>query len=307
MSDTRLFDDWNVQLAKTYKPGMIEQDTWFAITQKINGVRATYFSGNLVSRTGHALVGFKAIEDDLRYLNKQLGGNYVFDGELRIKDRYATNMTDNEAFKLSVGIANTKRSLAYKDTLKFIIFDILPLKDFAYEYSAEIYSERLRKLMEIKKIIRDDCLVNLSVVPLLYFGDDIRMIEECSNAAYENGWEGIMINLDKTYQYKRTSHLLKYKKFNTIDLQVVGFTEGAGKYENTLGAIVCKYKDNFVSVGSGFTDEMRHFIWIDKEHYLNRLAEVKYKDVTSDSTTGLESLQFPVFMGFKTDKTIPDA
>lgn len=307
MSDTRLFDDWNVQLAKTYKPGMIEQDTWFAITQKINGIRATYFSGNLVSRTGHAIVGFRAIEDDLRYLNKQLGSNYVFDGELRIKDRYATNMTDNEAFKLSVGIANTKRSLAYKDALKFIIFDILPLKDFAYEYSAEIYSERLRKLMEIKKIIRDDCLVNLSVVPLLYFGDDINMIEECSNTAYENGWEGIMINLDKTYQYKRTGNLLKYKKFNTIDLQVVGFTEGTGKYENTLGAIVCKYKDNFVSVGSGFTDEMRHFIWIDKEHYLNRLAEVKYKDITSDSSTGLESLQFPVFIGFKTDKTIPDA
>ena len=307
MSDTRLFDDWNVQLAKTYKPGMIEQDTWFAITQKINGVRATYFSGSLVSRTGHALVGFDAIANELRYLNKQLGNNYVFDGELRINDRYATNMTDNEAFKLSVGIANTKRSMADKDKMQFIIFDVLPLKDFAYEYSAETYSERLRKLMEIKKIIREDCLIKVKIVPLLYFGDDIRMIEECSNTAYENGWEGIMINLDKTYQYKRTSHLLKYKKFNTIDLQVVGFTEGTGKYEGTLGAIVCKYKDNFVSVGSGFTDEMRHFIWIDKEHYLNRLAEVKYKDITSDSSTGLESLQFPVFMGFKTDKTIPDA
>ena len=307
MSDTRLFDDWNVQLAKTYKPGMIEQDTWLAITQKINGVRATYFGGGLISRTGHAIFGFDLIVNELKYLSKQLGGNYVFDGELRIKNRYATNMTDNEAFKISVGIANTKRSTADKDKLKFIIFDVLPLKEFTYEHSTEKYSERLRKLKEINEIIHKDGLSNISIVPFLYVGNDISMIEECSNTAYKEDWEGIMINLDKPYQYKRTSHLLKYKKFNTIDLQVIGFTEGTGKYEGTLGAIVCKYKDNFVSVGSGFTDEMRHQIWAFKEHYRNRLAEVKYKDITSDSTTGLESLQFPVFMGFKTDKITPDA
>lgn len=307
MSDTKLFDDWNVQLAKTYKSGMLQPDTWLAISQKINGVRATYFSGGLVSRTGHKIIGFHQIENELAYLNKQLGGNYVFDGELRIKDLYAADMTDNEAFKVSVGIANTQRSTSNKNKLQFIIFDVITLNDFVYEQPTEKYSQRWLKLQEIDKIIQKDNLTNLKLVPFLYVGSNVGMIEECSTLAYNNDWEGVMINLDTSYQYKRTGNLLKYKKFNTIDLRVIGFTEGTGKYEGTLGAVVCRYKNNYVSVGSGFTDAMRHEIWFNKEYYQDRLIEVKYKDITSDSMTGLESLQFPVFMGFKVDKTQPDA
>ena len=33
------------------------------------------------------------------------------------------------------------------------------------------------------------------------------------------------------------------------------------------------------------------------------LCEVKYKEISQDKVTGLESLQFPVFVGIRTDKT----
>lgn len=307
--DTKLFDDWNVQLAKTYTPGMIKPDTWFTITQKINGVRATSYGDVLVSRTGHSILGCNDILNDLQELEKTLGKKYCFDGELRLKPLYCGNMTDNEVFKMSVGIVNAQRDLSQKYKLQFIIFDIIPLKEFAFEQPTARYKERLQLLKEVKRIISSLCLSSLVVVPIFYEGTDVSMIEEFADKAARADMEGIMINLNSKYQYKRTGELLKYKKFNTIDLRVIGVTEGTGKYEGTLGALVCRYKDNFVCVGSGFTDAQRHNIWANAENVIDSIVEVKYKDITSDCSTGKESLQFPVFLGFrsKIDKITEDA
>lgn len=307
MADTKLFDDWNVQLAKTYKDGMLEPGTWFSISQKINGVRATCFGDKLISRTGHEILGFDGILADIKKLSSCLGGRFAFDGELRLKDYYTVGLDDNAAFKQSVGIANTQNDFSNKYKLNFIIFDVIPLKTFAYEQPTDKYTERLRVLNEIKYIIAREYLPSLQVVPILYSGTDISMIDQCAMEAEANGWEGVMINLDKSYQYKRTGNILKYKQFKTIDLMICGYTEGTGKYEGTLGAIVCHYKNNLVAVGSGFTDEQRMHIWANRPIYMGRIIEVKYKDVTSDKFTGLESLQFPVFKGFRMDKDKPDA
>ena len=84
--DTKLFDDWNVQLAKTYKPGMIKDGEWFSISQKINGTRAIYFAGHLISRTGHEFLGLDHIIEELCNINKYMGETYAFDGELRLKE-----------------------------------------------------------------------------------------------------------------------------------------------------------------------------------------------------------------------------
>lgn len=96
--NTKLFDDWNVQLAKTYKPGMIKDGEWFSISQKINGTRATYFAGHLISRTGHEFLGLDHIIEELCDINKYMGEAYAFDGELRLKT--TGNISDNAAFRI---------------------------------------------------------------------------------------------------------------------------------------------------------------------------------------------------------------
>ena len=50
------------------------------------------------------------------------------------------------------------------------------------------------------------------------------------------------------------------------------------------------------NVGSGFDDKSRDFIWQNREELIGRIAEVKYKEISKDKKTGLESLQFPVFV-----------
>ena len=78
---------------------------------------------------------------------------------------------------------------------------------------------------------------------------------------------------------------------------------GSGRLAGTLGALVLDYKGNEVKVGSGFTDEQRATFWQGKDGLPGLLCEVKYKEISSDKNTGAESLQFPVFISIRTDKT----
>ena len=303
---TKLFEDWNVQLAKTYEPGMIKQNEWFSISQKINGTRATYFAGEMVSRTGNRIEGLGMIINELKKLESQYGKHLAFDGELRLHDIYCGGLTDNEAFKIGTGIANSTRDMSQKYKLKFVIFDVIPMRDWVYDYCALIYHDRLAMLHELQTII-DKCMLNkLTTVPIMYSGTDQDMVEKCLIEANSNGWEGIMINRDERYQFKRTNAILKYKSFNTIDLECVGMIEGTGKYEGVMGALCCKFGDNIVNVGTGFDDMTRKFLWELGSWIEGKIIEVKYKDITSDAVTGLKSLQFPVFVQIKTDKTQAD-
>ena len=303
---TKLYDDWNVQLAKTYEPGMIKQGEWFSISQKINGARATYFAGDMVSRTGNKIEGLQHIIDDLKRLEKILNKRIAIDGELRLKEIYCRGLTDNEAFKIGTGIANSTRDMSQKYKLQFIIFDVMPQKEWIYDFCENGYKDRLLALSEIEMVIRGYELFSLDTVPIMYTGTDQEKIETCLLEANRNGWEGIMINRDERYQFKRTNAILKYKSFNTIDLECIGMIEGTGKYEGMMGALCCKFGDNIVNVGTGFDDVMRKFIWEQGTWINGKIIEVKYKDITSDSVTGLKSLQFPVFVQIRTDKIMPD-
>ena len=81
-----------------------------------------------------------------------------------------------------------------------------------------------------------------------------------------------------------------------MDLRVVDVVEGDGRLKGTLGALVVEFKGNTVNVGSGYSDRQRTEIWNNREDIIGRIIEVKYKEITKDKNTGLESLQFPVFV-----------
>ena len=112
-----------------------------------------------------------------------------------------------------------------------------------------------------------------------------------------------MINTDVPYRRTRHKGILKVKRFYTMDLPIIRCEAGTGRLKGTLGAFVLEYKGNEVKVGSGFTDEQREKFWQKRDGLTGTLCEVKYKEISQDKGTGLESLQFPVFVGLRTDKT----
>ena len=129
------------------------------------------------------------------------------------------------------------------------------------------------------------------------------MIDILLNKMVEEDKEGLMLNLDVPYKCKRHNGILKIKRFYTMDLPVVRCEEGSGRLTGTLGAFVVDYKGNEVKVGSGFTDEQRAYFWAHRDELVGQICEVKYKEISKDKNTGAESLQFPVFVTLRFDKT----
>jgi DNA ligase-1 len=145
------------------------------------------------------------------------------------------------------------------------------------------------------------------LLPELYRGSDTSKVLEYLDEAIANQEEGVMINIcDAPYEFGRTWNLMKVKKMNTLDLEIVGFEEGEGRLAGTLGAILVRYKNgNIVKVGSGFSDEMRSRIWNLQSAYFSQIAEIQYFEETTNADGGL-SLRFPVFKDFRFDKTDAD-
>lgn len=283
-----LIPTWEVQLGSSYDKLKLKNGEWFSLSQKLNGCRCSYYQGRLISRQGKEFTGMQHVISDL----EQLGIGWFYDGELIRKN--VDNLPDEENFRVGTGIINSDAES--KNDIKFVIFDYFPESEISKKQSHDKYKVRRTLLNGLRKTIEEKCLENVEIVPMVYEGTDQTQIMKWLDYAVENDWEGLMLNKDTVYKYKRTTDLIKIKQFYSMDLPVTEILEGDGRLKGTLGALVVKFKDNTVNVGSGFDDKTRKEFWEKKEELIGRIIEVKYKQISKDKKTGLESLQFPIFI-----------
>lgn len=291
------------QLAEKYfdKPEKIAGKE-FAITTKLDGFRLVVFKNadgsiECYSRVGQLVEGLVEIEADLA----ALPCNTALDGELTITNYF--DMPSKEAYKAASKIirlkgATPKRGLTYR------VFDCMKADEFKMQSCVKPYVERRAELDSFPK------MDHIEVLPVLYVGDDTSKITEWLDKITAEGGEGCMLNsLWAPYVWGRTWNLQKCKKFQSLDLLVVGYEEGSGRLAGTLGAIHVRYKDgNIVKVGSGFSDEERTLYWTQPDLILNKIVEVKYFE-SSRNADGTESLRFPTWTSNirdPRDKATPD-
>lgn len=284
---------WEVQEAYTIEQYPVPDGEEFWVTEKLNGVRATFYNGNLVAKSGFNFSGLNHIKQEISWA-KEAG--IVLDGELVLKDKGKLN--DNEAFRKLCGILNS--STADKSEVCYKIFDAVPVIDFEKGAGVVKYKERRDLLCGIKKIIKAN---SVDVVPVLYHGSNKDEINSILDKVIKEDKEGLMVNLNSPYKRFRNSGILKVKRFYTMDLPILRCVEGCGRLQNTLGAIIVNYKGNELRVGSGMSDSLRRHLWEQREELRGSLCEVKYKEVSTDKRTGRKSLQFPVFVRIRNDKT----
>ncbi|MDR2599707.1 MAG: hypothetical protein LBC73_05470 [Oscillospiraceae bacterium] len=282
---------WEVQQSYSIEKYQLKDGEWFSLTEKLNGVRGTFFEGKILSRQGKEIVGLNHIINDIGRLFDE-PNNWVLDGELVRKND--DGLSDNENFRIGTGLLG--QDDADKSCMQFIIFDLLPIAEFANGESLLTYKERLVQLEEIKNKIKLLEINSLAVVSILYTGNDTSVIDELLDKMVREDKEGLMLNRDSKYYCKRHNGILKIKRFYTVDLKVIAVEEGSGRLTGKLGAFVVDYKGNSLNVGSGMTDEQRDEFWSIKDELLGRVIEVKYKEESSDKKTGLYSLQFPIFV-----------
>lgn len=287
---------WEVQQGYPIDKYKFRKGELIFASRKLNGSRGTYFKGDIISRQAQKFDGLDHIIKDIE---KIIGTDYAVDGEL-IR-RNIDGLTDGQNFRETISILNSDGN--DKSLIKFVIFDIVPVDEFEMDACTENYSVRKKRLLDLKNKIQKNGTQNIEVVQMIYEGTDVNDVYDWLDCAVRHDWEGLVVNRQVPYRRTRHNGCLKVKRFYTVDLRITAIEEGQNRLAGTMGALVVDYKGNELRIGSGFDDATRAAVWANPDNYIGKIVECKYKETSKNKETGNESLQFPIFVRFRDDKS----
>ncbi len=218
-----------LQLARVYQPGMDLQGYW--VSEKLDGVRAYWDGQQLLSRGGNVIA---APDWFLRDFPDQ-----PLDGELWMgRGRFA---------QVSAAIRRLQPKAEEWRQIRFMLFD-LPA-------SGVPFSERITRM---RQLTRDTGSYHLAMVEQRPAADHEALLADLDRVLAAGG-EGLMLHHgDSVYQTGRTAALLKVKTFQDAEATVVDYTQGKGKYQGQVGALVVENEaGRRFKLGSGLSDAER--------------------------------------------------
>lgn len=304
--------DTSPMLAKKFEGTLDFDPLGYYITEKLDGNRciAKFINDKWTfwSRNGKPM----NVNFDMRNFNT----DFVYDGEVMTRQQtdrsrklwedvcFPTHSISPEN-KISTEYFRATSGLINQHTLnKDLVYNVFDIADVSANYN-----ERRQFLDTI--IDGNDT----RIVPVLQTctKNNTDGINKLLDFVTSQGAEGLMINAASAkYQHKRTGSLLKYKQVQTIDMRVIDWEYGTGKYENMVGYLVCEIvtsdcKYITCKVGSGFTDDQRLSWALKPELILNKIIEVAYFSLSQNmNTDGTKtySLRFPRMKSIRSDKII---
>lgn len=295
-----MIQNYSPMLAKKY-PDALPGAKEYYIQEKLDGNRCIAYYNNdtekweFMSRSGKPL----KVEFNMSWAHKSL----IFDGEIM-----TLGHAGSRDFTKTSGAINGK--FTDKSQLHYFIYDIVD-EICTYEHRKDLL-DQCKKAIENYNMLTMSCWdaepLNCSILPVLdkvficFNPEWNQHLDEWLDKITAQGGEGIMIrDPNATYKCgKRSDALLKYKKVQTMDLRIVDWNEGNGKYAGAIGSFVCETDDGEIKVSvSGMPDEL-HFG--NPDDYMDRIIEVAYFDISVNSVTGQKSLRFPRLKCFRDDK-----
>ena len=275
-------------LAKKYPESHHEQ--YYYIQEKLDGNRCiAYFDHDedkwkFQSRSGKPL----KVDFDMSWVTDD-AEKPIFDGEIM-----TLGHAGSRDFNRTSGAINGKYT--NKSDLHYYIYDIVADK-LPYKERKEI----LDKYAEQGTGEQCSILPVLDYVPVYPNTDYNWKLDEWLDKITAKGGEGIMLrDPNAYYQHKRTDALLKYKKLQTMDLRIVGWNEGKGKYEGAIGSFICENDEKTIRVNvAGISDAIR---WSDPDWWIGKIIEVAYFDYSASKTGDKISLRFPRMKKLRDDK-----
>ncbi len=207
----------------------------YYVSEKLDGVRAYWDGKFLWSRQGILIQAPKSLISELPVV--------PLDGELWLgRGRFED---------ISALIQRNDPSHRSWNHVSFAVFDI--------PYLTGTFSERYTALKHL--------LISPPVPSLIYPVFAIRQTSirtetelfDLLDDVIAEGGEGLMLHKkNNTYQFGRTSNLLKLKPENILRTKVVSYKPGNGKYKGLVGSLrVISTSGSEFYVGSGLTDKMR--------------------------------------------------
>ena len=224
--------------------------------------------------------------------------------------------------KTGNGILNRKefKDPTMMDKVRFLIWDIVDLKDFNNAKGTTPYQERFDLLQSLFDNYNGK-LLQLIPSQLVYSYEEARKV---ADNYISNGYEGAIVkNINAIYEGKRTNNMIKIKDERSCDLKVIDFVEGTGVFEGYLGALLCESSDGKlqVSVGTGFSFADRGLRYIDdgkklteavetpyaKDKIIGKIVEIKYNEVIDSKSKNTHSLFLPRIVEIRYDKDVADS
>ena len=190
---------------------------------KLDGVRCVIQldeTGKVIaySRTGKLWLNIRHILKDLKpFFDQQ--PDVILDGEL-----YNHDLRND--FEQIISLVRTQKPSAYmrsksKKLVQFHCYD--------YANGNEPYSQRMRNLT-----VSDMYSYCVKYVPT-HQVRNAGLGNAKHQAFLDQGYEGSILRLDTEYQCKRSYGLQKFKDFHDDEATIVGYEEGKGKRQGTIG------------------------------------------------------------------------
>jgi len=217
------------------------------------------------SRTGKPWLNIEHILQDLKPLFKE-NEDVILDGEL-----YNHDLRDD--FEKIISLVRKQKPTAddraeSKQLVQFHCYD--------YANGSENYSTRMRNL-----VTSDMYSYCVKYVPTTCVAEDQAQIQHQLNL--DEGYEGSILRLDGPYQCKRSYNLQKFKDFHDTEATIIGYVDGKGKREGTLGKFLMQDDDGVefgCPPGKGYNYKMLADMLTNIHNYIGKRATFTYFERT---------------------------
>ena len=201
------------------------------VSEKLDGVRGYWNGKHLLTRQGNNINAPKWFT--------QNWPNTVMDGELWIA---------RGQFEQTSGIIRQKSAADNGwQKIRFMIFDL--------PKTSGDFSQRIAVMKNITKQTNSSYL---NMITQQKFRSVSSLFAHLDSIV-ELGGEGLMLHHQNAlYKVGRVQHLMKLKKYQDDEAEVIAHIQGKGKFINMLGALKVKTKSGIIfKIGSGFSNEER--------------------------------------------------
>lgn len=255
--------DSNILLLKPFDKNMVNDSNIkeFLVSEKLDGVRAIWDGKILKTRNNNVINAPKCFTQGFP--------NFTLDGELWI----ARGKFSEIASIVKLQDSNCKDW----ENVKYYIFDVPYAKCnnndkklCNMQYSLE---SRLKILQDY---LSKNNVKNLQIIKQERL-DSIKELESRLDSITKAGGEGLVVRKNAApYEAFRSNNAFKLKKFQDSECKVKGITQGKGKFEGKMGALICaqslesfaphthprlnasnKNEEIEFKIGSGFDTKMR--------------------------------------------------
>jgi DNA ligase 1 len=241
---------------------------------KLDGIRCIASEGRLTSRTGKPIVSCPHILKALRPIFLQQP-DLLLDGEL-----YTHNLSND--FNTITSIVRTSKPTQYdllrsSEQIQYWIYD-------------QINGDTFRKRFAELCVLFSTCGAESIVLVPTFFVSSVEELDYQYESFLKHNYEGQIVRQDAPYQHKRSKYLLKRKEWQSAEYPIRGFIEGEGNLTGHLGSFILP--GFTASYKAPWSEKKR--VWNNQAQYLNKLATVKYFNLTPDGIP-----RFPVVVAVR--------